>query len=126
LSATSLRAADTSGEIAPPSTMMPAGAPSAAFQGGNRSSNGRISILPSGDSPRIASRIRLVTASHRPARTKRVGSSTRPRIPIDMTRFDGMAKKPSTFEITKNIRAFPAPSFGTWLGATQWLRLRRT
>jgi hypothetical protein len=125
LSDTSLRAADTSGEIAPPSTTMPAGAPSAAFQGGKRSSNGRISALPSGDRPRIASRIRLMKASRRPARAKRVGSSMSPRIPIDMTRFDGMAKKPSTFEITKNMRAFLAPSSGTWLSATKWLRLRR-
>jgi hypothetical protein len=36
-----------------------------------------------------------------------------------------MAKKPSTFEITKNMRAFLAPSSGTWLGATPWLRHRR-
>src|SRR5262245_23019046 len=103
LSATSSRAAETSGEIAPPSTIMPSGAPRVASQRGKRSSSGMISALPAGERPRIASTIRLAKASARPARAKRVGSSNRPRMPIETTRLDGMAKKPRILERGKNI-----------------------
>src|SRR6516165_2963528 len=92
-----------SGEIAPPSTMMPSGAPRVASQRGKRSSSGMISALPAGERPRIASTMRLAKASTRPARAKRVGSSNRPRMPIDTTRLDGMAKKPRILERGKNI-----------------------
>src|SRR5689334_18605928 len=105
LSATSSRAADTSGEIAPPNTIMPSGAPRAASQRGKRSSSGIINALPTGERPKIASTIRLAKASARPARAKRVGNSKSPRRPMEITRFEGLAKKPRIFERGKNIAA---------------------
>ena len=63
LSATALRAADTSGVIAPPSTTMPSGAPREASHGGKRCSSGRINALPSGDKPAMAMSTMLVTTS---------------------------------------------------------------
>src|SRR5438445_10586772 len=92
-----------SGEIAPPSTIMPSGAPRVASQRGKRSSSGMISALPIGERPRIASTMRLAKASARPARAKRVGSSKSPSTPIETTRLDGMAKKPRILERGKNI-----------------------
>src|SRR5262249_915664 len=83
--------------------MMPSGAPRVASQRGKRSSSGMISALPAGERPRIASTTRLAKASARPARAKRVGSSSRPRMPIETTRLDGMAKKPRILESGKNI-----------------------
>src|SRR5215471_7824174 len=103
LSAGSLRAAETSGAIAPPSTTMPSGAPRDASQTGKRCSNGMISALPIGDSPSIAIAMRLPAASHQPKRAKRVGSSARPTSPSAITRLDGAAKKPSTLDRTKNM-----------------------
>src|SRR5499427_2008800 len=82
---------------------MPSGAPRVASQRGNRSSSGMISALPAGERPRIASTMRLANASTRPARAKRVGNSNSPRMPIDTTRLDGMAKKPRILERGKNI-----------------------
>src|SRR5262245_63826673 len=84
---------------------MPAGAPPAASQGGNRCSNGRMSALPTGERPSTARRTRLATTRRRPARPKRVGHSNRPRMPIETMRLEGMAKKPMTFEATKNMRS---------------------
>src|SRR5262245_20584901 len=66
-----------------------------------------INALPTGERPRIARTTRLTNASHRPARAKRVGSRKRPTIPIKTTRLDGTAKKPSSFERTKNMSAAP-------------------
>src|SRR5258705_7078692 len=66
-----------------------------------------INALPLGEKPRIARTTRLTNASHRPARAKRVDSSKRPPIPIKTTRLEGTAKKPSSFERTKNMSAFP-------------------
>src|SRR4029450_6151024 len=83
--------------------MMPSGAPRPASQAGNRCSNGMIRALPTGDSPRMASTKRLATTSPRPVRLKRVASSSTPRSPIDTIRLDGMAKKPSTLDRTKNM-----------------------
>ena len=37
----------------------------------------------------------------------RVGSSNKPTIPIRIMRLDGVAKKPSDLERTKNMGAFP-------------------
>ena len=51
--------------------------------------------------------MRLPNASRRPARAKRVSSSKRPMTPIEMTRLDGIAKKPTILETTKSMRAFP-------------------
>src|SRR5262245_37720958 len=87
--------------------MMPSGAPRVASQRGKRSSRGMIRALPRGERPRIASRIRLAKASTRPVRAKRVGSSKRPRMPMQMTRLDGMAKKPRILESGKNISSVP-------------------
>src|SRR5712692_5833265 len=115
LSATSLRALDTSGEIAPPSTMMPSGAPRPASQGGKRCSSGRISALPIGESPRMARTRRLPATSRRPARASRVRQSTSPRRPIETTKFEGMAKKPRILESTKNMSPPPAGSRGLLL-----------
>src|SRR5216683_1764133 len=115
LSATSLRALDTSGEIAPPSTMMPSGAPRPASQGGKRCSSGRISTLPIGESPRMARTRRLPATSRRPARASRVRQSTSPRRPIETTKFEGMAKKPRILESTKNMSPPPAGSRGLLL-----------
>src|SRR5256886_1947015 len=92
-----------SGEIAPPSTMMPSGAPRVASQRGKRCSSGMISALPAGERPRIASTMRLAKANARPGGAKRVGSSNRPRMPIETTRLDGMAKNPRILERGKNI-----------------------
>src|SRR5712691_11867279 len=82
---------------------MPSGAPRRASQGAQRCSKGMMRALPIGDSPRTARTTRLPTASRRPARAKRVGSRTRPASPIEITRLDGVAKKPRTWERTKNI-----------------------
>src|SRR5258708_29221671 len=95
--------------------MMPSGAPRAASQGGKRSSKGIISTLPIGERPRIARMMRLANASHRPARTKRVVSSKKPTIPVKITRLDGLAKKPSNFERTKNMGAFPIVDLQSFL-----------
>src|SRR5919109_38682 len=119
-----MRAAETSGEIAPPSTMMPSGAPRVASQRGKRSSRGMIRVLPRGESPRIASRIRLAKASVRPMRAKRVGSSKRPRIPMQITRLDGMAKKPRILESGKNISAVPGTCPGRSALCTALHRIR--
>jgi hypothetical protein len=64
-----------------------------------------INALPTGERPRIASTIKLAKASVRPARAKRVGSSKSPRRPMEITRLEGMAKKPRTLERGKNIAA---------------------
>src|SRR5262249_6050200 len=74
-----------------------------ASQRGKRPSSGMISALPAGERPRIASTTRLAKASARPARAKRVGSSSRPRMPIETTRLEGKAKKPRIFGRGKNI-----------------------
>ena len=112
LSATSLRAPETSGAIAPPSTMIPSGAPAAASQAGNRCSSGMMRRLPIGESPRIASTTMLPAARRRPARAKRVGNSSRPRIAIEMTRLDGIAKKPRILEAMKNMTSLRRPAHG--------------
>ncbi len=56
LSSTVLRAAETPGLIAPPSTTMPAGAPPRSCQGGKRSDNGNINASPSGPRPQSANK----------------------------------------------------------------------
>src|SRR5580692_6925000 len=110
------RASDTPGEIAPPNTTMPFGAPRDGSHGGNRSSSGRISALPSGDKPAIARRTRLVTTSQLANRVNRVSKRGRPSTPIEMKRLEGAAKKPRILERMKNIEQVP--------GATLPLRSR--
>src|SRR5262249_14099288 len=85
--------------------MMPSGAPRVASQRGKRSSSGIINALPRGERPSIASTIRLAKASALPARAKRVGTSKSPRRPMEITRLEGMAKKPRILERGKNIAA---------------------
>ena len=51
--------------------------------------------------------MRLANASRRPARAKRVSNRKRPMTPIEMTRLDGIAKKPIILETTKSMRGFP-------------------
>src|SRR2546423_14148492 len=104
LSVTVLRAVETSGVIAPPSTTIPSGAPAAASQGGKRCSSGRISALPSGESPQIASATTPPIRSRQPTRANRVHTSAAPKSASTMRRLDGMAKKPKIFDVTKNIR----------------------
>src|ERR1700753_581531 len=113
--AIALRASDTPGEIAPPSTTMPSGAPCDGFHGGKRSSSGKISALPSGDRPAMTRSTRLVTISQLANRVKRVHRRMRPSTPIAIKKFDGAAKKPRTLESVKNIEQMSgdvARSFG--------------
>ena len=98
LTATSPRAADRSELIAPPRTMIPAGAPSAASQRGKRSSSGRMSASPIGSVPMAAIRITLATSSRRPARVNRVGSNAIPASPIRTNTLDGTAMKPTVLD----------------------------
>src|SRR5437667_1163053 len=103
LSEISPRAGATLVSNAPPSTTMPSGAPRAGFHGGNRSSSGRMSALPSGEKPQIASSRMLATRHCSPARAKRVASSNAPTSPSTISTLEGSAKKPRIFERTKNI-----------------------
>src|SRR5262249_54385850 len=103
LSATPSRAIATSGVIAPPNTTIPAGAPRAESQTGKRCSRGMIKALPSGAKPIRANSRRLPITSHRPARANGVRTSSTPRIPSAMMRFDGAPRKPRIFEKTKNM-----------------------
>src|SRR5262249_26580266 len=66
-----LRAADNSGPTAPPSTMIPAGASRVASHGGERSSSGSISALPSGGGPGVDSGTAPGARRPRPARGER-------------------------------------------------------
>src|SRR5262249_51193263 len=88
---------------APPSTTIPSGALSDASRGGNRSSRGAISILPSGSSPKARNRISDAATSLRPAHTNLVRINASPMSPTARMSLDGTAKKPSTLEMTKNI-----------------------
>ena len=103
LSATLLRAAETSGVMAPPSTTIPSGGPRVSSQGGKRCSSGMISALPSGESPITASAIRLATIKSLPMRAPRVAKSRTPRSPSMIARLEGIAKKPRTLDRMKNI-----------------------
>src|SRR5262249_51642343 len=83
---------------------MPSGAPRVASQRRKRPSNRMISALPAGAMPRVGSTMRLAEASARPARAQRGGSRIRPRMRIETTRLDGMAKKPRILERGTNIQ----------------------
>jgi hypothetical protein len=107
-SARLLRSRDNSGEIAPPRTTIPSGVPS-PFHGGKRFSRGAISQLPSGDQPAIASASRLAMIKPRPKRRRRVNNNAIPKSPTAATKFEGSAKKPSTFEITRNMTRSQLP-----------------
>ena len=81
---------------------MPSGGPCDGSHGGKRCSSGRISTLPSGDSPAMASNTTLVTISQLAIRVNRVHSRMIPRRPSEIRKFVGSAKKPSTLESMKN------------------------
>src|SRR5262249_19543393 len=91
------------GEIAPPSTTMPSGAPREWSHCGKRCSSGRISALPSGDRPITVSAASPPITNHQPSRRNRVARRSAPSSATEMTKFEGSAKKPRTFERTKNI-----------------------
>src|SRR5262249_51081931 len=97
------RAATNSGSIAPPSTTMPSGGPFEPSHGGNRSSSGKISALPSGSSPNAPNSTNDAATSRRPTAARRVGISPRPASPSTRMMLDGSARKPRIFEATKNI-----------------------
>src|SRR5271170_1509065 len=111
LSATTPRAIDMPGEIAPPRTMMPSGAPRDTSQGGKRCSSGRIRILPSGENPTKAISTRLVTMSQLARRRNRVHNSASPISPMKIRTFDGSAKKPRVLDRVKNIRVVFLPRY---------------
>src|SRR5215475_14368044 len=96
----SLRARAMSALTAPPSTTMPSGAPPDASHAGKRCSNGRMSMLPSGERPAIASNRTLAIMSRLPAPAKRVRSNNTPPIPTRMRKLDGTTKKPAILEST--------------------------
>src|SRR6266436_5001924 len=99
---------------------MPSGAPPEASHGGNRSSSGAISILPSGNSPKPRNRIIDVETSLRPVCANLVGIKASPMSPAANMSLDGTAKKPRSLEATKNIEDVllwpPAPLRITRLG----------
>src|SRR6185312_7350446 len=121
LSATSWRASETSGVMAPPSTTMPAGASPLACQAGNRSSKGRSKAFPIGRSPRTASTTTLAVASQKPARRHGVSSNSTPSNASEMIKLEGLAKNPRIFESAKNT-----PGLWLWIpGAALRFAARR-
>src|SRR6478735_2976709 len=95
-------ATDRSASIGPPSTMMPSGAPAAAFHAGNRLSSGYSKRFPSGEKPQIASSTIAATMSLRPARENRVAPNSAPTTPRPTRKFVGNSMTPNVLDKTKN------------------------
>ena len=60
-------------------------------------------VRAAGDQPAIASANRLAIIKPRPRRWRRVNSNAIPATPTAVMKFDGSAKKPSTFESVNNM-----------------------
>src|SRR5690606_32275170 len=100
-----LRAADTSGLMAPPKMTMPAGLSVSGEGAGKRSESVSIRTSPNGEKPAISNATMLPAISRVASLRQRVTASTHPSNPASAIKFDGKRKNPAIFDAMKNIPA---------------------